>query len=87
MKYASQASSPAWAPSVPDPRCAGQTSGTGSGGVSGAGASDMQPVKTTALKANEAVRKLNAGNNWEAGGMVMFRTGIGLKRVWSQRSG
>jgi len=55
--------------------------------VSGAGASDMQPVKTTALRANEAVRKLNAGNNREAGGMVTFRTGIGLKRVWLQRRG
>ena len=85
VKYACQASSPAWAPSVPDPRCAGQASGTGNGGVSGAGASDMQPVKTTALRANEAARNLNAGNNGEVGSMVTFRTGIGLKRVWSQR--
>ena len=39
----------------------------------------MQPVKTTPLRASEAVRSLNAVNNREAGGMVMFRTGIGLK--------
>ena len=45
----------------------------------------MQPVKTTALRANEAARNLNAGNNGEVGSMVTFRTGIGLKRVWSQR--
>ena len=36
----------------------------------------MQPVKTTALRANEAVRKLNAGNNREAGGMVTFPYGV-----------
>ena len=46
----------------------------------------MQPVKTTALSASEAVRSLNAANNREAGGMVMFRTDIGLKKVWSQSS-
>ena len=39
----------------------------------------MQPVKTTPRRASEAVRSLNAVNNREAGGMVMFRTGIGLK--------
>jgi hypothetical protein len=47
----------------------------------------MQPVKAIALRANEALRNLNAGNNREAGGMVTFYTGIGLKRVRSQRRG